>query len=294
MKLAQKIAINYFRASLNILAIFSKRKAAESAMRIFCTPYKKSSSKMPPVFDKAEKLSFELEGNTIVGYRWNAGVGRKVLIIHGFESSCKSFDRYIMPLVKQGCEVLAFDAPAHGHSSGSEVNLLMYINMLRYVHERFGPFNGYLSHSFGGLAVTHFLEKVPHDDEVQLVLIAPATESTSAIDSFFKVLRLGKDIRNEFDRLILTRSGVPPEHYSIRRAMKNIRAKTLWFHDEHDDLTPVDDALKVKDDNHAHIEFIITSGLGHRKIYRDNKVVKQAIASLVGQPPGIPQFVTSS
>ena len=157
MKLAQKIAIGFIRAKLNILALISKQKAAEAAMKIFSTPFRKSKKQMPPVFHKGEKLEFKLEEDTIVGHRWNAGQQKKVLIVHGFESSSKNFDRYIMPLVKKGCEVLAFDAPAHGGSGGKEVNLLTYVQMLHEIHNLYGPFHGYLSHSFGGLAITHFL-----------------------------------------------------------------------------------------------------------------------------------------
>lgn len=277
MKLAQKIAISYIRAKLNIIAVLSKQRAAKAALKIFSTPFRKSKKKISPVFKKAEPLSFLCDGITIRGYRWNSTKENKILIVHGFESSSKSFDRYIMPFVKRGCEVLAFDAPAHGQSGGKQVNLLMYIAMLRQAYSLYGPFQGYLAHSFGGLAVTHFLETVPHDEKVKVVLIAPATESTSAIDSFFKILHLGADVRKEFDKLILDRSGVTADHYSVRRAIRNIRAQILWFHDEEDELTPVEDALRVKEDAHAHIEFVITKGLGHRKIYRENMVVRRTV-----------------
>jgi pimeloyl-ACP methyl ester carboxylesterase len=283
MKLAQKIAISLIRAKLNILAVISRPKAAEAAMRIFSTPFRKSGKPMPPVFRKSEKLTFKLDANTIRGHRWNAAGEKKILIVHGFESSSKNFDRYVMPFVKRGCEVFAFDAPAHGGSGGKQVNLLMYVQMLHELHARYGPFDGFLSHSFGGLAVTHFLETVQHDENVRLALIAPATESTSAIDSFFRILQLSTDIRKEFDDLILTKSGVSPDHYSIRRAIKNIRAKILWFHDEDDELTPIEDALRVKEENHPHIEFVITKGLGHRKIYRENKVVKRVVDFVNGE-----------
>lgn len=277
MKLAQKIALNYIRAKLNIIAVLSKRHAAKVALRIFTTPFRKSTKKQPPVFQKGESLSFQLDGTTIRGFRWNSSGANRILIVHGFESSSNNFDRYIMPLVKRGCEVLAFDAPAHGRSDGKQVNLLEYIEMLRHIHRLYGPFQGYLAHSFGCLAVTHFLETVPHDESVKLVLIAPATESTSAIDTYFRILQLGSDVRKEFDRLIYDRSGVTADHYSIRRAIKNIHARILWFHDEDDELTPIADALRVRDDNHTHIEFVITKGLGHRKIYRENVVVRRAV-----------------
>ena len=44
--------------------------------------------------------------------------------------------------------------------------------------------------------------------------------------------------------------------------------------DEEDDITPVSDVLKVRSENHPNIKFVITKGLGHRRIYRDNKVAR--------------------
>src|SRR6476661_9552945 len=126
MKVAQKIAINYIRAKLNVLAVFSKKKAAKKAFDIFCTPYKKTKKKAPPIFEKAEKLSFVLDKMVVRGFRWNQGANRKILICHGFESTCINFDRYISGLIKNGIEVIAFDAPAHGKSEGKQINLPMY------------------------------------------------------------------------------------------------------------------------------------------------------------------------
>ena len=62
--------------------------------------------------------------------------------------------------------------------------------------------------------------------------------------------------------------------------MNNIRASVLWIHDEDDDITPWADALKVKEDDHPNIKFVITKGLGHRKIYRDETVIKETVKFL--------------
>jgi pimeloyl-ACP methyl ester carboxylesterase len=280
MKLGQKIAINYIRAKLNILGLVSKEKAAAKALDIFCTPFRRSKKKKPPVFDKAEKLHFNLDDIEVRGHRWNHPQEKKLLIVHGFESTSFNFDRYVVPFIKKGYEVLAFDAPAHGISGGKRITLPLYVSMLKKVNEKYGPIQSFLAHSFGGLAVAHFLESWPHDANSKAVLLAPATETASAIDSFFKFLHLNDDLRKEFDELIFKKSSMRAEELSIRRAVHNIKAKILWLHDEDDELTPIGDALKVKDDNHQHIEFVITKGLGHRRLYRENKVVKQVIEFL--------------
>ena len=277
MKLAQKLVINYFRAKLNLLSVVSKKKAAESAFNLFCTPLRKSKVKFPPVFQKGEPLQFNLDGYTIHGYRWNHPSNKKALIVHGFESSSKNFDRYITALIKKNYEVLVFVAPAHGKSSGQRITLPLYLATIRKIHELYGPIDGYIGHSFGGLVLSHFLETIQHNDSLKVVFIAPATETVTSINTFFKFLQLDNGVRKEFDKLIFNKSGYGPDHFSIRRTMKEIKASVLWFHDEDDELTPIDDALRVRDDNHANVQFRITKGLGHRRIYRDNKIFKETI-----------------
>jgi pimeloyl-ACP methyl ester carboxylesterase len=277
MKIAQKLVINYYRAKLNMLSVISKKRAASSAFDLFCTPLRRSRVKQPGVFKEAERLQFTISGKMVRGFRWNEGARNKALIIHGFESTIKNFDRYIAALIRKDYEVLAFDAPAHGDSSGKRINLPLYVATIEKIHQLYGPFNSYIAHSLGALALTHFLERSEHDATVRAVLIAPVTEIMTSMNSFFSFLQLGEDVRKEFDRLIYERSGYWPAHYSARRAIANIHANVLWFHDEDDQLTPLEDATKVKDENHDHVQFVVTKGLGHRRIYRDNNIFKQAI-----------------
>jgi alpha-beta hydrolase superfamily lysophospholipase len=184
-KLGQQIAIGYYRTKFKFLSALSNRKAAELALDLFTTPQFRYKKPLPEVFNESEKLQFKLHGETVTGYRWNRGGHRKVLIVHGFNSSVAKFDRYIKPLMKKGYEVLAFDAPAHGYSTGKILNAVMFKEMVEYIHKEYGPIRSYLGHSFGGLAICLALEEIEHTDDCHVVLIAPATESKTAIDIFF-------------------------------------------------------------------------------------------------------------
>ncbi len=277
MKLAQKSVVAYYRTKLRLLSVLSSRKAAASAFDLFCRPLRRSKRKTPAIFGKAEALSFKVDDYTISAHRWKAEGAQRVLIIHGFESASKNFERYISLLTDKKYEVVVFDAPAHGASSGKRINLPLYLKTLVKVNELYGPFDGFIAHSFGGLALAHFLEIVPHDEAVRAVLIAPATETVTTINSFFEFLGLSQKVREEFDKIIFRASGYYPEYFSVSRAIGNIRARVLWFHDEEDELTPVQDALNVKKAAHPHVSFRITRGLGHRRIYRDEKIVKEII-----------------
>jgi pimeloyl-ACP methyl ester carboxylesterase len=280
--LAQKLAISYVRARINILALVSPGRAAKRAFAVFCTPRRRTRKKTPHISGKSERLSFTLLGNTIRGHRWlphhaSAASPKKALLLHGFESASANFGQYISALLEKGYEVLAFDAPAHGRSEGKRITLPLYTQTIRAISERYGPIQSYMAHSYGGLALCLFLESVPADESVRMALIAPVSESVTAIDSFFQQLQLSPDLRMQFDRLIFEKSGFQPSHFSVRRAMQHIAADTLWVQDEEDPVTPLRDALQVKGDDHPNIRFIITRGLGHRKIYRDPAVIAQVV-----------------
>ncbi len=277
MKLSQRLAISYIRTKFKLLSAVSKKKAAEKAFDLFCTPQRRNVKPLPKIFEQAGKLHFKLDGQTVNGWQWNHPAERKVLILHGYESSVTNFDRYIRPLIKKGYEVLAFDAPAHGRSGGKKINAPLYKRMIQEIHKKYGPVQSYMAHSFGGLAVSLALEEISHTADYRLVLIAPATETTTAIDSFFTFLKLEPAVRVEFEKIIIKSGGVSSEWYSIKRAMKHIKAKVLWFQDEDDEVTPLSDVLKVKAENYPNIEFVFTKGLGHRRIYRDNKVAKSIV-----------------
>lgn len=257
-----------------MLGLFSKKKAAEKAFQLFCTPQRKSSKKASPVFEKAEKLKLLVNDTTVTGYRWNRHAGSlKCLVIHGFESSAKNFDRYISLMIDKGYEVLAFDAPAHGESEGKQINVLIYKNMLEHIYSIFGPVHAFISHSFGGLAISLALEVLPHGEDTRVVLIAPATETSSSVDLLFNILQLNGHIRKEFEQLITDLGKKPLQWYSISRVLSHIKAKVLWIHDEEDNITPFRDVEPVMKLNHPHVEFMITKGWGHRRIYREEEVV---------------------
>lgn len=289
MKIAQRLALSYIRTKFKLLSSISKKKAAEKAFELFCTPQHRNLKDPPKIFEQAEKLQLKVEGCQVKGWGWKPlppgpdteqTDPRRVLIMHGFESSAVNFDRYVKPLLKKGYEVLAFDAPGHGRSGCKQISAPLYSKTILEINKKFGPIQSFMAHSFGGLALCLALEKMDHSFDHRVVLIAPATETVTAIATFFRFLRLDPDVLPEFEKIIIKKSGVTPSWFSIGRALKQIRAKVLWFHDVNDDTTPFSDALKVKEKNYPNVEFVFTEGLGHRRIYRDNKVTRSIVEFL--------------
>lgn len=275
MRLAQRLVIKYIRAKFKILSSVSKRRAAEKAFELFCTPQYRNKKKLPPIFEKTEKIEFPFEGNKVRGYRWNYPADKKAMILHGFESSVINFDRYVTPLIKKGYEVLAFDAPAHGRSTGKRITVITYKNLVRYVWNKYGPVDAFIAHSFGGLTLSLALEEIRHSYLTKIVLIAPAAETKTAIDNFFRFVQLDNGVRAEFDQLIEEMGGKPPEWYSISRVAPKLKAQVLFLQDTDDQMTPLSDVKPMMDKNYQNFHFVISEGLGHRRIYRDNQTLKK-------------------
>lgn len=283
MKLAQRLMIGYYKTKLKTIGLVSPRKAAETAYQIFCTPFNgKSKRKPPPVFHKAEKLSFITDNLTIRGFRWKSEHpnGKKVLILHGFSSYAYKFEKYILPLRKEGFEVLAFDAPAHGNSDGKLINAYLYKQVILEIERLYGPLYALIGHSLGGLAASLAFESLPDNSQRKLVLIAPATETERAIANFFQIIPADNKTIMVFRQLISTMTQQPVSYFSVSRVVKNLSARVLWVHDKQDPICTFEDVKPLLSLSLPHVRFLITEQLGHSRIYKDDKICHEIVAFL--------------
>jgi pimeloyl-ACP methyl ester carboxylesterase len=180
----------------------------------------------------------------------------------------------VQPLVKKGFEVLAFDAPAHGRSTGKIINAVDYKNFILHIQQAYGPVTHFITHSFGGLALALAFEEMPHDSSRKAVFIAPATESVTAMNNFFHFMRLDDEVKAEFTRLIEEANGQPISWYSVARAADSIRAEVLFLQDKQDQQTPFSDVEPIMKKQYPNFRFVITDGLGHRRIYKEASTIK--------------------
>ncbi len=280
MKLTQRIVLTYYRIKLRAIELVFPAKAAEAAFELFCTPYsKRKIYEEPSVFKQAKKLSFAFQDHKIHGFNWQPEVqnGHKVLICHGFDSNSYKFARYIEPLSNNGFEVFAFDAPAHGLSTGKTITALLYSDMIAEVNSEYGPFYGIIAHSFGGIAVALAIEKLKNDPLKKLVLIAPATETTRSLNDFCNYLNISEKLKEGMEKLIVRIGGQPAAWYSVARVIQSITIPTLWLHDKGDRITPYEDMKFLTEMDLPSVKFIITEGFGH-SLYREDNIAKHIIA----------------
>lgn len=282
MKLIQRIVLNFYRTKFKAIEIFSLNKAAASAFQLFCTPYSKQKVKqIPEIFKQAEKVIFTFQNHNIHGFRWKSELDNalKILICHGFDSSSYRFEKYIQPLLNTGFEILAFDAPAHGLSSGKTINAILYSDMISEINRTYGPISGVMAHSFGGIAVALAIEKMKMTLLKRLVLIAPATETTRSLNDFCRYLKISARLKKRLEEMIIQIGGKPASWYSVARVIHAVTIPTLWLHDKNDKITPYEDMESLTVSNLPFVKFIITDGLGH-SLYRDENTARQIISFL--------------
>ena len=276
MTTAQKLTIFSLKSSIKIASFFSSQWGASVAFNIFCTPYRKPRNVAPPIFNQATTIEIQVDGLAIHGYQWNAESDKKILILHGFESRAYNFDRYVTPLLNKGYGVVAMDGKAHGNSEGKTTTAPEYAEMIKVLEAKLGKFDGFISHSFGGIALCLYQEN-HNNPAAKMVLIAPATETKSAIDLFSHFFGLNARIKESIYAYIKNKSGNDISHYSINRIAPKLANPILWIHDKDDDITPLSDVKPLLAISPSHIEFMFTEGLGHRKIYKDPVVMKRII-----------------
>ncbi len=279
MTKTQQMMLSFFKTKIRLASLASVKWGAQIAFDMFSTPYRKSKKPKPSIFKQAENIKINVNGYLINGYRWNAQASKQILILHGFESRAYKFDMYLHPLLKSDWGITAMDAKAHGKSEGKQIILPDYVAMIENLELKYGKFNGYLAHSFGGIAVSLYLEKFKNE-QAKLVLIAPATETDTAIRLFSNIVGIKDQVRFAINDLVLEKSGKPIDFYSIKRIIPLINNQILWVHDKNDRITPLSDVQKLIDESPAHVEFLITEGLGHSRIYKEPVVIEKVVEFL--------------
>jgi len=265
----------FYKTRVRALALVSKKRAGDAAFRIFCTPLGKGSYRISPALQSAEQLSLQFLNYHLKGYRWNKGAARRLLIAHGFRSHTQRFEHLIPLLVEKGYEVVAFDAPAHGLSSGKQINAVDYTQLVTMLTRQYGPFDTYIGHSFGGLAVALAVSELPQPESVKIVLFAPAADTVGLANTFLKQMDItDPEVQQHFFNNVVRLSGKELSWFTIKRCLPALKSKILWIHDREDRITPVKEAQEIRQLDPPGIRFIFTKGLGHSKIYRDGEVLK--------------------
>jgi pimeloyl-ACP methyl ester carboxylesterase len=223
-----------------------------------------------------------VDGDTLAVMGWgarNPGTQPAVVLVHGWSGRGAQLGGFAQPLVDAGFRVVAFDAPAHGRSSGDRTTIFRIAAALAEVNRRYGPFMGAIGHSFGvpviGLALSQGQIGV-----ARVVAISPPLNAQGLVEKFGRGIHAPAAVRRRFGPQLEAEFGADIwQRVSLEHVAPQLTAKALVIHDEEDNGVPWQEGERVAA-LWPGAAFVRTAGLGHLRILRNKDVIARAVAFL--------------
>jgi pimeloyl-ACP methyl ester carboxylesterase len=208
------------------------------------------------------------------------GEGPLVLLVHGWSGRGTQLGAFVAPLVAAAYSVVAFDAPAHGRSTGRRTNLFEVADSVRHVAAQAGPVTAVVAHSFGAAATTLALGDGMEAGGV--AFLGPACRASQAVKGFARQLGLTLPVelglRGELERSFGTSVWQETSAANVARSLK---IPALLIHDLEDREVPYREA-QILAHSWPGARLHTTAGLGHRRILRDPATLTEVVSFLKG------------
>jgi pimeloyl-ACP methyl ester carboxylesterase len=280
-----KIFNNIKNASLLFLfkfagAIFPKY-IAMVAFSLFTKPkrhYPRESDNV--LISQAVDVYEQFEYDVIAGYRFGDG-DKLVMLVHGWSSHALSMRGFIPELLKNGYSVLTFDAPGHGKSTGSHLDVMKYIGFLQHVFKKYNPY-GVIGHSIGGNCVLFAIAKSNLGASItKQVIIGAPVGAIAPIKQFIHHTRLNKRAVVEFYNIIYKIANDDHTALSFTTAYpEGLNLSSLIIHDANDSIVSLKNGQAIHS-TLPNSELFITHNLGHVDILKSPLVIKKVIDYLL-------------
>ncbi|MFS4467106.1 alpha/beta hydrolase [Maribacter sp. 2210JD10-5] len=260
-KLLTKFIPKCYGIFLNMLALINPKKAALKAFYIFCTVRKgrilpNQLDFLKPAISKKHKIA----DHTIQTYHW-PGVKETVLLVHGWESNTWRWHKLIEKLQQAKYNIIAFDAPAHGYSSGKYLYVPLYAEILQPLIEIYKP-KHLIGHSVGGMTILYNEHKNMTPSVSKIITIGSPSEFHEIMTHFKNLLGLSARVEKALEYFIIEKFGFKIRDFSSSKFVKENTKKGLLFHDKLDTIAPYHASEQV----HIHwrgSRLVSTEGLGH-------------------------------
>lgn len=263
-----------FQVSSHVAPDFTAKVATELFLRPKRYPH---SQKEIDILHSARTETLQ-SGRKV--YFWGEGPDKSstkpiVTFVHGWESRGSAFHKWIPIFVQNGFTVMGWDGPAHGSSPGVRTHAPEIARSLHADITELGiPIYALVGHSLGGVVVGILSRLMPVPPKI-VILSAPA-HVTSVFQRYHDQIRLSLTAREKFNERIKHLTGLTASEASLADNDLSEKTETLLIHDIHDREVPFSD-FEVLHTAWKQSRFIATSGLGHRRILRDESVAHQII-----------------
>ena len=269
--------VSYFA---KILELISSRLANFFGIRLFITPVNfpipkreqymlKSAQKKRLYIPEIKK---EIE---ILSYGYSK---KKVLLVHGWSGRSTQLFAFADKLLENGYMVISFDGPAHGKSTGRTTMMPEFLKTIEKINTTFGPFEAAIGHSFG--ATSLYNAAATFLDIKTFIAIGSGDRISDIISNFVKNLYLNEKSAKKIQLGLEKKWMIHVDDFSSSTVAKKIKIPVLVVHDIIDGDVPVSCAYRIRQ-NLEKGSLLITNGLGHTKILRNNEIVHKSIKFII-------------
>jgi len=259
-----------------VLQFFSTRLATKFAIKLFRTPLRHKTPEREKMMSKSAKKELvhipELKKDVMV-YTYGYSK-RKVLLVHGWSGRGTQLYKIADKLLENGFMTISFDAPAHGKSPGNSTMMTEFIATSKYLEEKFGPFEIAIGHSLGGMAVLNSVKRFLSVKKA--IIIGSGDIISDIIKEFVKKLDFSNKLVEKMKQLFLKKFGEDIDNFSASIAAKEVKIPVLVIHDTEDKEVLVECAYNIRK-KLVFGEILITNGLGHTRILKDNIVIARIL-----------------
>lgn len=266
----------WIKSTGKILQFFSRDLATLYAARLFATPLKLKVPERELMMRnsaKNEKLFVQGTDSEVQVYVY--GYSKvKVLLVHGWAGRGTQLYQIADKILENRMMVVSFDAPAHGLSSGKRTNMLDFIESIREIDKKYGPFDAAIGHSFGAMALINAVAEGL--SLKKLVLIGADNSIPYIFKDFVKKLELKPVIATKLEKSFERKKRVRLDDYTSEYRALKVNIPTFVVHDSEDKYVNVSSALAIRQ-NLQQGELLITNGLGHHKILKNKFVIQRII-----------------
>ena len=260
-KLINKIVPRAYGQYFNLYSLIAPHKVANNAFHVFCTVRKGRIKPEQAAYLDDFKLTVEdIAGHKIQSYRW-PGNKETVLLVHGWESNTFRWRNLIKKLREADFNIIAFDAPSHGYSSGKHLYVPLYEEAVNHMVKKYNP-KHLIGHSVGGMTILYNQYKNPSEHVDKIVTIGSPSEFHEIVGHFQDILKFNNRVMKHLDDYVLNRFGFKIDEFSTSKFAQSISKKGLSFHDKHDLITPYHASVAVNK-NWKGSQLVSTEGLGH-------------------------------
>ncbi|WP_125777778.1 alpha/beta fold hydrolase [Antribacter gilvus] len=239
-----------------------------------------------PVHDRARRGELAVRGERVATYAWGDPAAPPVLVVHGWQSRASRLAAIVTDLEAAGFRPVAFDAPAHGDSSGRFTTILDFLEILQRLRDDTGEPQAVVGHSFGAFAGGIALHEGlgAHG----FVGIASAARFDLLSDTFAATVGLPTSLYERLAGRIAT--AVFPDEPDPRRRFDLLarpapaHVPALFVQDADDHEVSLGFARRLHA-AHPSSRLVVTSGLGHNRVLDAPAVRAEILAHVVAAAP---------